>query len=332
MSRERETVTDLRSQKSSPVRRFSQIRRITVIHPGALGDSLLSLPALVALKWAFSGARLTVVGYPRYWEWLKGGLVDTVYSPDELPLHRLFNRSPGSDLRLDFLAREELIVSWFGDEIFGKNLQALCPGPVIFQPFRPEQLTEHASRFFLRTLQSLEIPLLGRKALWEFTLPTPFFRAEKIVLPPERPRVVIHPGSGSPRKCWAVQHFAALVRRLKRERGIRPLLLVGESDREIEKALRARLSPQEVDFREGLNLAEVAHILQHCDVYLGNDSGISHFAGLLGCAALVLFGPTDPEIWRPLGPRINVLFHPQLQQTPEEVWKYLHQLLPSSSP
>jgi ADP-heptose:LPS heptosyltransferase len=49
-----------------------------------------------------------------------------------------------------------------------------------------------------------------------------------------------------------------------------------------------------------LSLPLLAGILKHCDAYLGNDSGISHLAGACGIPLLVLFGPTDPTIWRPL--------------------------------
>jgi heptosyltransferase III len=47
--------------------------------------------------------------------------------------------------------------------------------------------------------------------------------------------------------------------------------------------------------------------LSLCDIYIGNDSGFSHLAGLLGRRAVVLFGPTDPLVWKPLGPRVETL-------------------------
>ncbi|HJQ83697.1 MAG TPA: glycosyltransferase family 9 protein, partial [Candidatus Binatia bacterium] len=51
-------------------------------------------------------------------------------------------------------------------------------------------------------------------------------------------------------------------------------------------------------------LVDVAAVLSRAALYLGNDSGISHLAGAVGAAGVVLFGPTDPRRWRPLGGRL----------------------------
>jgi ADP-heptose:LPS heptosyltransferase len=54
-------------------------------------------------------------------------------------------------------------------------------------------------------------------------------------------------------------------------------------------------------------LLEVAHHLQQCRCYLGNDSGITHLAAMLGVPTVAIFGPTDPKIWRPMGPFVKVI-------------------------
>ena len=55
----------------------------------------------------------------------------------------------------------------------------------------------------------------------------------------------------------------------------------------------------------GLDLVGVASLLARCDAYLGNDSGVSHLAAAVGTRGAALFGPTDPECWRPLSSRIS---------------------------
>jgi ADP-heptose:LPS heptosyltransferase len=54
-------------------------------------------------------------------------------------------------------------------------------------------------------------------------------------------------------------------------------------------------------------LEELAARLAGARGYVGNDSGVSHLAGLCGARSVVLFGPTSPRIWRPLGPDVHVL-------------------------
>ena len=60
-------------------------------------------------------------------------------------------------------------------------------------------------------------------------------------------------------------------------------------------------------------LLEVAHQLQQCRCYLGNNSGITHLAAMLGVPTVAIFGPTDPKIWRPVGPCVKVIHEPKLE-------------------
>jgi ADP-heptose:LPS heptosyltransferase len=54
-------------------------------------------------------------------------------------------------------------------------------------------------------------------------------------------------------------------------------------------------------------LTVVAAVLQQARAFLGNDSGLAHLAGQLGLPTLALFGPMDPAVWSPLGPRVRTL-------------------------
>ena len=118
--------------------------------------------------------------------------------------------------------------------------------------------------------------------------------------------VVIHPGSGSPDKCWPADRFADLARRLTAA-GRTVRFVVGEVE-------QARWSPADLDqlaaaapvARPG-TLLDLLGELQTADAFVGNDSGPAHLAGVLGVPTTVLFGPTDPARWRPLGPAVTVL-------------------------
>jgi ADP-heptose:LPS heptosyltransferase len=54
-------------------------------------------------------------------------------------------------------------------------------------------------------------------------------------------------------------------------------------------------------------LTAVAEQVQQCRCYLGNDAGITHLAAMLGVPTIVLFGPSDPAIWQPVGPSVEIL-------------------------
>src|SRR5438093_9943120 len=100
---------------------------------------------------------------------------------------------------------------------------------------------------------------------------------------PESETVLVHPGSGSPKKNWP--YFEVLMNRLK---GAMPL-------------------PKD------LTLRELSHHLRRCRAYIGNDSGITHLAAYIGCPTIALFGPTDPRGWGPIGRRVPILWKSKLE-------------------
>lgn len=114
--------------------------------------------------------------------------------------------------------------------------------------------------------------------------------------------VAIHPGSGSSRKNWPADRFAALAREFSSNH---PWLLVeGPADRDAASLLRDL--PGAVVGRD-LPLGVLASVLSKARLYVGNDSGISHLAAAVGAPSLVLFGPTDPNVWGPRGRRVRAL-------------------------
>jgi ADP-heptose:LPS heptosyltransferase len=82
-------------------------------------------------------------------------------------------------------------------------------------------------------------------------------------------------------------------------------LIVGEADERSADAV-VKAVGRDLPRLEHPVLEELAVRLAGCHAYLGNDSGVSHLAGLCGARSIVLFGPTSPVVWRPLGPRVHV--------------------------
>ncbi len=89
------------------------------------------------------------------------------------------------------------------------------------------------------------------------------------------------------------------------------LLLVGPADQErvdeVVRFLPAQDRWGRLKVLRNAPLMEVACKLQECKDYLGNDTGITHLAALLGLPTVALFGPGDAVTWQPLGPRVRVL-------------------------
>lgn len=118
--------------------------------------------------------------------------------------------------------------------------------------------------------------------------------------------ILIHPGSGGVQKCWPVENFIELADRLITQ-GKHVRVVLGPAELE-------RIEPVQLDaFRslaetiEWPEIVALAGILAQGCRYIGNDSGISHLAAACGARCTVLFGPTDPAIWRPLGPEVTLI-------------------------
>ena len=107
------------------------------------------------------------------------------------------------------------------------------------------------------------------------------------VAPLASDEVLVHPGSGAAAKNWPAEHFADVIRRVKGP--VR--LIVGEADAARRRSGRAQRGPA-LPRLEHAPLEELAQRLAGRRGYLGNDSGVSHLAGLCGARTLVLFGPS----------------------------------------
>ena len=114
--------------------------------------------------------------------------------------------------------------------------------------------------------------------------------------------LAVHPGSGSARKNWPRERFAALVDALAAGR---PWLLA-EGPADVESARALGEGPHVVHAR-ALPPRVLGAILARAALYVGNDSGVSHLAAAWGAPTLALFGPTDPRQWAPVGPRVAVI-------------------------
>jgi heptosyltransferase III len=283
---------------------------ILILRGGALGDFLLTLPALQALRARWPGAHVELIGYPHIARLaLPGGWVQRLHALDRAGVAQLFSRRPRIEPPLSTLiADSDFVLTYLHDPdgLVRENLLGCGARQVLAQS--PVDPPEHAADHLLRPLEALTIFDAGRIPALE---PDPACAAEGRAwierhAPGPRP-LAIHPGSGSPRKNWPVERFLETARRARAE-GWSPFALLGEADEALAPAVRT-FGP-ELPVCEGLDLPGVAGRLAGAAAYLGNDSGISHLAAALGVPSLCLFGPTDPDRWAPRGRRVRCVRAP----------------------
>lgn len=279
--------------------------KILVIRGGAIGDFILTLPVLAALRQQFPRTHLEVLGYPHIAQLaLTGGLVKRVQSIEARALAGFFARQGQleGDL-MDYFSEFDLIISYLydPDEIFKKNIARCSHGQFIQGPHRPDdQAGVHATEVFLKPLERLAIfnadavPQLDIGKAFETSIGTGRWLA-------------VHPGSGSEKKNWPEARWLELLHHLVASTSLNLLLVGGEAERERLLRLETALPAPRLHVMQSAPLPEVAQWLASCTAFVGHDSGISHLAAAVGLRSLILWGDTPEAVWRPRGRELTLL-------------------------
>ncbi len=290
--------------------------RVLVIRGGAIGDFILTLPAIRLLREGIPGCHLEVMGYPGIAQLaVTAGLADTVRHLGHQDMAPLF--APGAPVKdeiADHLRSFNLVVSYLFDPDghFRGNLERLGVKTLVECPHRVQPGAGPASAQLARPLEKLAF-FLDDPAPWI---------GDARDRPPEQSQVpsrfLLHPGSGSTSKNWPLNRFLQVMHHLRETQpNAELILLTGE----VEEARGVLSELQSEDWRalrcahwHGLPLNELYIRLislgKAGSVFLGHDSGISHLAAACGLPCLLLFGPTDPAVWAPQNPGVKVLRSP----------------------
>jgi len=283
-----------------------------MIHPGGLGDVLLAVPAMARLRNRFPKHRLVLCAEDQVAILLLAcRIIDEWTSMQGRVCVDLFaGADPVTGQVQAWLQDCDLAIGWMGD-LDGKvseTLKAVGVREVIVRsPFATSIRATHQRDRFLEAIN--EAPSDGEGdvllAVTDPLLHLGQASLESAGLAIGQPLVVIHPGSGSAHKCVAPEILASIVVALQIS-GATPVILEGPADRDpVERLLRSCVNPPIV--LKGLDLLTVAGVLAQARLFVGQDSGITHMAGLMGVRTVALFGPTDPARWAPCGADVTVV-------------------------
>jgi len=279
---------------------------ILVIRPGAIGDALIAFPTLYALRTKYGAKRITFVSnasvLPLAQAWK---LANEVSDFQDTQWSELFSTAGirNSGLR-ELIAATDMAICWLSDpeHLVERNLRQAGVKKIIVAPGRPpEHSYEHVAEYLARTVR---IPAKQVRA-WHPALPT---------APRAGKTIAIHPGSGSERKNWPIASFAEIIKTLWQEK-YAVLLLAGPAEEQKIAYLETHLTPPPGLYRTLVNapLLEISQQLRQCKGYLGNDSGITHLAAMLGIPTVAIFGSTSrTSNWEPLGRHVDIIQQPDL--------------------
>ena len=285
--------------------------KILVFRGGALGDFLLTLPAIAALRRRFPGTYIELAGYGKSASIaMTSGIIDRVQSLDSAHMALYFQTSEKlSRDEQEYIRSFDMVISFLHDPdgILLKNLEdAGAKNIITVSPIVGKKTKGHASDHFFRGLKDV----IGKekctpvKLEWPEELRQDALR--RLATDAGNKRVIIvHPGSGSPAKNWPAEKFAMLAKKIRKTAKYEPIIIAGEADVK-QLAVMRRLLPG-FHVYENIDLLEIASILSVARGFIGNDSGITHLAAAMGIPVLALFGPTDPAIWAPRGKNVAII-------------------------
>lgn len=273
-------------------------RCILLWRAGALGDTLLLLPALTVLRAAAPDSTLIVVGTLPAVRLLARptGPADLIWDAAQPVFGALWQTAlpPNPTLR-DYLAGVDLAIVWSAAaHQIEAGLRHHGVKATIAVAALP-QSTLHVADY----VQSTLAPLLGTSSA---PMRHPPLRI--VTQRAARPSILLHPGSGGQRKLWPLASFLSLAARLE-QIGVAVSWSLGPADEAQEAGLRAAHIPQETIIR-----ADLPALAAHCArqwLLVAGDTGVAHLAAAAGCHALVLFGSTDPHQWAPPYPWVTVI-------------------------
>ena len=344
------------------------IKRVVVRGTNWVGDSLMTIPALRALRRVLPEANITLVIRPgTKGIFAEADFIDDVLVYDRknafsvLPQVREWKRRQ-FDLAVLFQnAFEAALIPFLAGVPLRLGYATESRQPLLTHPLPlPEwRSSKHEVFYYLYLVTALEQMLFGRSEICEAEPDAnlQISEAKKVAaadllrgygVSEDDTVVAICPGSINSRaKRWPAEAFAQLADRLIEDQ--RQVLLIGSKDElEVTNEVTRRMKQQPVVLTGKTNLEEVTGVLDRANLIVTNDTGPAHIGAALGRPTIVIFGPTNPLTTRPFAPEAEVLRHPpdcapcMLRDCPidhrcmtaitvDEVFEHSHSLLKRAS-
>jgi ADP-heptose:LPS heptosyltransferase len=261
-------------------------KKFLICHLGALGDFIFTWPVLRSLRKFYADCHFIGLGKPAYMNLaIKFGLLDS-YLDVEAP--RMFEFFMGHDFPAGFKPPAGAIL-WMVDceksvELIQKNASL----PVVAIPPFPE-MKEHVTSYYFFVLRDYFPLEIFDPYSFEIKLNT---QKEQFAL--------VHPGSGSARKNFRPEFYQQIVEKLKNQGFSKVGILLGPI--ELEQGLQQFFRNEWIV--SPATVCELAELLSTAALFVGNDSGVSHLAGVVGTRTVAFYKSTDPKIWGATGPRV----------------------------
>jgi len=274
------------------------MKKALIVRPGSLGDLIVTLPVFQTLK--KNTYIVEVMGRKIYLDYLQKlhclnngidfGNIEflPLFSPDAQITEKIEKHIKSFDIIISYTCEKETL---------SKNLKRINPHSVIFDPNVNERAGIHISDHLL-------IPV---RKFFPVTVTQPEIHLET----EEKSLITIHPGSGSKVKNWPEKYFLKVFKYLLKKEKV--VVILGYAEEKQIRFWENNVPAKNLILFPCFDT--LTEIMRKTYVYIGNDSGISHLFAAAGTKTYVIFGPTNPGIWKPKGKNVTV-FHENIGCNP----------------
>jgi len=281
-------------------------RNVLIFHLGALGDFIITWPIALTMARLFPQSRIFYVTHSQ-----KGALAEKALRIESIDIeagwHQLFSDDPelpapsaralaGAHTIISFLAKD--------NEKWTANVRRANPQAhlITLTTAVPDDFAGHISEFLIEQLATWPAAQTAARQILNSVNDRCILSSRS-----QNGPILIHPGSGAARKNWPAENFLQLAEQLRND-GRAVKVLLGDVELEQWPAELVNRFKAVAEVATPKSLTELFSQISSGSALIGNDSGPSHLAGILGLPTVCLFGPTSkPARWKPLGPRVKVV-------------------------
>lgn len=324
-------------------------KNILVIDFGQLGDVVLSLPALNALRRKFPAAKITVMAGKIPGEVIRlGGVADEIVPVDKVLLRksskvwsiwqilRLVNEIRGRkfDLIIDLhsLYETNLLAYLSGTKhrLLSNRANRSLDYLGNFKPKPPrEDKAMHIIDRYFDVLRPLGIEGSEKKIeLFPALADLEYVDRECFgdLIPGFQNAVGLFPGAGNPSRCWSLKNFAELADRLSRN-NLRPIVFIGPEETGLKNTI-IRDFPVETIICEKLTISQFIAALSRMPMFVANDTGPLHLALAVGVPTIVLLYESAPKTFMPPSEKLFLIQNKQIEKIEvDEVYQSVVKIL-----
>jgi heptosyltransferase-2 len=284
-----------------------------------VGDAIMALPALRAVRARFPEAQITILAR-RY--------VASIYENQQVSDNMMFVDSKRDLLRelraqkfdVALLLQNAFEAAWFAwragipERIgYARDGRSLLLTKAVPVP-GPGEIPSHEQYYYLELLRrqgwldslpvnsliSLIVPERNRRRASEFLASSG--------VEPGSLRIAIGAGASyGSAKCWPPDRFAELANRLQAQSGAEVILFGTRAEAPVSSAIAAGMHRPPTDLTGKTEISDLPALLSQCHLFIGNDSGAMHVAAAVGLPVVAVFGPTDPFGTSPVTPRSSII-------------------------